>query len=493
MSRLLERNNFILFGIAASIFVGIVMALLISQIGYIVVPGIFAGILVLLIIYKTQGLLREKVSYLLSYVEWYHICWLLIFLSSLTFRTRSSQTIEESPIDIWALYRIGLVGLVALIMMIRLVTRKTDFVGALFRGVIGALAIYGVVSVVSTAWSVNRFWTLYRSSEFFVDIMLIAATFVSIKSVAECHRYLNWVIMLQGFLMVSIWSGIIFFPNYALQPIRGIVNIQLIGVLPNVSANGVGQVGALISIVALIRLFYPNKHKYFYSVVLIMSLLTLFLAQSRSSILALGVAIIASLLVTRRFRILFAIGLIMLILLTFTDFGSTFTQFYLRGQDEALFGTLSGRTDWWDASLTLLADRPLTGYGAYAAARFLVLTQLGYESTSSIHNVWLEVLLGTSFLGIVPLASAIAGSMAILSAFLLNMSQKVVASRMATELIGILTLLLVRTVFTSGVFIWHVPLFFGAALVFAEFLRRNFRAILRAYNKKDFDAPILSG
>ena len=78
-----------------------------------------------------------------------------------------------------------------------------------------------------------------------------------------------------------------------------------------------------------------------------------------------------------------------------------------RDQSEGAIGTLSGRTGWWEYGLEQLTHHPLTGMGAYAAGRFAVLGKLGVGQAAMMHSDWIEVVIGTSFWGLIPFAGAL--------------------------------------------------------------------------------------
>lgn len=107
----------------------------------------------------------KKINVLARQLTWWHGLWLLVFSSSLVFRMRDLAAIRETAVDAWAVYRITLVCVTALFLAARLALRQTEWLGSLFKGLVGTLAIYSLVSVVSTLWSVYPAWTLYKGLE----------------------------------------------------------------------------------------------------------------------------------------------------------------------------------------------------------------------------------------------------------------------------------------------------------------------------------------
>ncbi|MCA9423384.1 MAG: O-antigen ligase family protein, partial [Nitrospira sp.] len=143
-----------------------------------------------------------------------------------------------------------------------------------------------------------------------------------------------------------------------------------------------------------------------------------------------------------------------------------------RGQNPELFASLSGRTQWWQFGWDLFIQRPLTGYGAYAGSRFAALADAGTETTSSIHNTWLEALLGVGIFGFLLL---LVGCLSIWKCFLSSHGtpcNERVMSALTLEAMSVFAVLSVRSCFTSGL-IWHPSLPFLLVLGYAEFIRRK--------------------
>jgi len=57
--------------------------------------------------------------------SWWQTLWILLFVSGLIFRVRTAADINDSPIDAWALFRIGCVGLAAMVLFVRLSLKRT--------------------------------------------------------------------------------------------------------------------------------------------------------------------------------------------------------------------------------------------------------------------------------------------------------------------------------------------------------------------------------
>jgi O-antigen ligase len=410
--------------------------------------------------------------------RWWHLLWLFVSLSGFVFRIRGSEASLENPLDLWALYRVGLMGTVALALLIRLSTRRTAWAKSLFQGLIGLLAWYAFMSIASSLWSVYAGWTFYKSVEYLVDVTLIAAIVVSMRTTQEFKALFDWNWILIGLSLVTVYVWVLIRPDLAVIHGIGLTGIQIAGVLPAVSADTVGGSGGVMGIVAFTRLLFPTPHRRFYALLLAAAIATLILAQSRGAISGFLLAIAVVLLTTRRIGLVALCALAVPAVLGLTGFGSMFTEFFLRGQSPEMFASLSGRINWWEVGWDLFKQHPVIGIGAYAASRFAVLAVIGATTVSSIHNTWLEVLLGTGIMGTLPVLAAVLGTWIVLLHNRLNGPIDPARRGLQAEALGILVSISANSIF-SPEFVWHPPLTFLLILGYAERLRRGLSVAAR--------------
>jgi O-antigen ligase len=251
----------------------------------------------------------------------------------------------------------------------------------------------------------------------------------------------------------------------------------LYGVFPAIHANSLGEYGAIIAVVSLRGLLLPPNGKsspVWYGLACTFGLAALLFSQTRS---ALGGFLVGAVLV-----LLFSKGkgLTTLLLsgaaalISVGGVGSLLWQFVLRRQSPELFQSLSGRVDWWEFGWQQFLRSPLTGLGAYTA-RFEVLAKLGASDISSIHNSFLEVVLGVGVLGLIPVLAALLGTWWVLIRSLRSSSLDSFERGTAVEALGVLGVISVRCLFTTHL-IWHPSLQFLVVLGYAEFLRRRLSA-----------------
>jgi O-antigen ligase len=431
----------------------------------VVVTGLFA--------LRALPFAASRVGGLVRRLRWWHVLWFMFFVSGLTFRVRGAEDIQENPLDPAAFFRILLVGGVGGVLIGAFSQRQGARIHNLFRGPVGWLAAYAVFSVLSTLWSVYPAWTLYRSMEYLTGVALIAAVVGSFRATVEFKALFDWTWLLTGLLLVSVWIGVVYAPEEAMREV-GLLGMQLEGVLPRVAANSVGDLGAVIGTVSFVRFLYgKGSSRRFYLLALFLATVTLVLSASRSPLTGFLLAVLMVLFLDRRISLLVFVIVTIPLAASLTPLGDIFWDFFLRGQSEEMFLSLSGRVYWWEAALPMIKEKPLLGHGAYAAGRFLV-AQYFAPTLSSLHGTWPEVLIGTGLVGLLLLLGAVLGTWIVM---LRRPSRQATSDgvrqqQLRLEAVGVLVLLTVRSVF-SVPFIWHPALDWLLIVGYAEFLRRQ--------------------
>jgi O-antigen ligase len=436
----------------------------------VVLSGILVGGLVLppagaRALSGIRGLVRQ--------LRWWHWLWALLFFSDLVFRARDAQSVRDNPLDAWALYRVILVGLAGMVLLWRAATRRGEWVRSLFSGMVLIMAAFPLVGILSTAWSVFPAWTFYKSIELLIDVSVLAAALAAAGTVGNLKSLFDWNWLLLAGIQATVWIGAAIWPQEALIRGVGTLGVQLTGVVPGMSSNGVGHIAAILSIVALARMLDRGARHgsvLLYSMVFLSSAATLVFSQTRSALGAFVAAAALVLLLSRRTGLIATVVLATFVLLTASAFESTFLTYLRRGQDAQLLESFSGRTDWWRFAWVRFLERPLTGYGAFAGGRFASLAEMGDQTTSSLHNSYLEAMLGVGILGLLPvLACLIATWWRLLQSFFRWTSGEIERS-LRLEAIGVLMVISVRSVFTTDL-IWHPALSWFLVLGCAELLR----------------------
>jgi O-antigen ligase len=413
---------------------------------------------------------------------WWHPLWFFIFFSMLVFRIRDVGAAKANPLDAYAMTRVLPEVFVALALIIRLLLKKPNWLRALFTGIPGAMAVYCLVCVASSAWSVNASWTAYKSLEFLADVSLLAAIVASADSSLTYQNLLDWTLTFYGLSLVGVWINLPIWPNEAMDGGR------LTGVIPVEASNSVGTSGAVLALVALCRLmplFGHAKNRAWYFFLLIFGLISMVMSGTRNSegAFVFGVGLIV--LFSRRLRKIALIGtaaalpfLAIATLMSDRLWQKAWTlaaSFAQRDQSSGAFDSLSGRTAWWAYGMDQLMHHPFTGMGAYAAGRFAVLGKLGVGAAAMMHSDWIEVAIGTSFWGIIPFAGALIAAWYFLIRCIRSNAFAPDQRQLGLEFFALLGMLTLHSFFNDELS-WHCPLLYFAILGYAEFVRVQSKA-----------------
>jgi O-antigen ligase len=369
---------------------------------------------------------------------------------------------------------------VAAVLFFRLTLRRTNWLRFLFSGLIGLFTLFGLISLLSTAWSINPPWTLYKSMEFLSDVAVVAGIVATLESVEDYKKFVNWTWILLGLIVASAWVGAVVDPADALF---GDLNLRfaplpfrLQGVMPVVPFNQLSEISAILALVSLCRLWLgtSTRSRKWYWLMLAWSIITLVITQTRGVYASFVVGLVVFLVFARRYLVL-ALGGILAsgigtLLLMFTNFGTRVREFLLRGETAQAANGLSGRLEVWQLSMQKILEKPWTGYGGFAGARFAVLTK--NSTWSDALNVYIDALLNIGALGLLLLLILIVliGWTLFRSVYRSSVTQS--ESYLAMELCLAYTIIVISSI-ESGAIITHPMLSFLTLLAFAEFLRRR--------------------
>jgi len=409
--------------------------------------------------------------------RWWHLLWFCIFFSMLVFRIRDVSEAQQNPLDAYAMLRILPEGFVSLSLIIRLILKKPNWLGALFRGIPGAMAIYCLVCLATTPFSVNASWTAYKSLEFLADVSLLASIVASAEGFITYESLVNWTLTFYGLSLVGVWSNLPIWPTEAMDGGR------LTGVIPVEASNSVGTSGGVLAIVAICRLmpmFGRAKNRAWYVLLLVFGLVSMVLSKTRTAEAAFILAVLMVVVMAPRLRRLalwsgVVIAPVVAVAIFFDDqLTKNAWNFIInvasRDQSDAAIGSLSGRTAWWEYGIQQLMHHPWTGLGAYAAGRFAVLGKLGVGSAAMMHSDWIEILIGTSIWGLIPFTAALLAAWWYLFRCIRSDHYLPEQRQLALELFGLLGMLTMHSFFNDELS-WHCPLLYFAILGYAEFLR----------------------
>ncbi len=461
----------------------------------IVAGGLLLGVLIAYVAYSSSGFgpvlvllalpiaavvliialpyTKVKLVALAHKLTWWHLLWLLIYVSGMVFRfARDVQAARAETIDSVAMLRVGPEVIVLAVLLVRLALRRPNWLVSLFRGVVGAMAFYALASLTTALWSVYPPWTLLKSGEYLIYVMFMATVLATVQSTEEYSSLFNLTWTFLGLDLLWTWTQTFIFAEAWDQWGR------LTGVFPIEAANVVGEVGAFVSIVALCRLLPLDRERRpdrtWYLLVLILGMSALLASQTRNDLAAFLFGFGLIILTSKRLRLGVGLAAATIPVFALAGLNSKIYDYLLRGQSENEIASLTGRMGWWSFAWDQFQKHPFTGLGAYAAGRFAILGKLGLDM-GSLHSDYIETMVGTGLMGLLPLLAALIGTWWLLVRFVRDRSLTSFERQLAYESIGVLGVVTLHSFFNVEI-VWQAPLAFLVVLGYAEFLRRKQKA-----------------
>jgi hypothetical protein len=329
---------------------------------------------------------------------------LLLLISGLVWRGRSTDSLAANPLDSAGILRVACVGLAGLLGTIAcLIPARAS--GRMTSAPFRLYGAYVLVVFIGAPLSVNPPLTAYRGVELAAGLIVLLGARRSLgeAAVGRIEATLYWFVVA---LIASVWIGVVVFPDRAIEHFTRSAPVpwDITGVYPSISANGVGTLGVLLTVWSLARSRPRPAFRYVLAAIGTISLLA---AQYRTGYAALALALGVLLLLRRRWG-LAALSLVLAIGILIWEPGivGEATPFVLRGASVEEAKQLDSRLTWWEAALPVWQESPLIGRGLLTGTRFEVLARMGLGETSSIHGTWIEALVGTGLLGLALLISS---------------------------------------------------------------------------------------
>ncbi|MEH2516358.1 exopolysaccharide production protein ExoQ [Bradyrhizobium sp. AZCC 1610] len=271
-----------------------------------------------------------------------------------------------------------------------------------------AIMIYAGICLASTVWSVDPYDTFKQASLVFLYILAIAA----VCQVLDIGTFCKIIVKLLVFLMLASVVMAVAFPKYGIHQVNDSIHQdENVGRWRGVFAHK-NQLGAAASISVFTFLFLRrliNVSVGFRVICIVAAIVCLICAQSANSWIALCMLLVYYWLIgavraSRSTLMLIVVGVSALAFTAFSFFSEDLVA--VVGRD----ATFSGRTDIWRIVLDAIWQKPLLGYGYYAATadfmRPLLVGEIGKAAVDA-HNGYLDVLLGTGIVGLVLLLCCI--------------------------------------------------------------------------------------
>nr|WP_307722951.1 O-antigen ligase domain-containing protein [Gandjariella thermophila] len=315
------------------------------------------------------------------------MAWALLILNTLG--SAGAKTIVPLPRSLIQLATMGsLVTAFALALLLnpRLRVRPSAY---LFL-----LSLLLAVSVISSAHLESGLGALFRCARF---ALFVATLWLLSRWWDGDLTFVRYHIRMFGAVLASVAAGLVISPGAAMPDLYG---GRLVGALWPLTPPQVGQYAAVIAGLTVLLLLGRRTDRWSAVVVIVPSMVLLLLTHTRTAtvgmLVGLAVAIGSLLLTSARARRLFA-WTVPCAGVAAVALGPVLQAWFLRGQSEENFSSLTGRAKVWDA---LLAAPRTTTEQVFGVG-------LGDKSFGGlpIDNSWLAVYNEQGFAGITLVAA----------------------------------------------------------------------------------------
>lgn len=337
---------------------------------------------------------------------------LLILMGELVFRQRDAESLASNPLDPAGLYRVACISLALLLGSLALTSPISRAGGKITTRPFRLYCGYVIVVFIGAPLSINLPLTAYRGMELAIGVIVLAGAYRRAGQDAM-ERILLLLYWFTAISAIVIWLEAAAMPGSAFTPVRDSpFPIQLHGVLPAVSANGTGTIGALLALWSLGRILSPKDRGSASVLTLglltIVGMATLIFAQYRTGyvITAVGALLLLALRAKAAAFWLVVVGAF-LVIVWGGQIAHESVPVLERGANPDTIKSLSGRLNYWSHALPVWRESPFFGRGLLTASRYEVLAELGSVYTSSLHGTWVEALVGTGVVGVALLACSV--------------------------------------------------------------------------------------
>lgn len=380
-----------------------------------------------------------------------HLTWFTMFISILIWNANTATTTTVQSQDLGNtgnVYRIFLV-MFSLALGAYALMKNSGNLSKRLTLPITLFIIYAIVAFLSSLLvPVNSFYTMWKSMEIIIDLMILLAILCHAYPYENILKTYKLTIIFLVILLAIFTIEAIVAPSIVLLPSRGAIPFTMRGYIPLYNGNSLAFLCAIVAFYSFCRMINYKKYKAVYLGLFSWSFIVLILAQSRTSLVGLMVAILVFTYFNKNRKTFYSlIGLSVLLSLLATV-ASNIEAYLTRGQSAELMGSLSGRTYGWEASMEAFYASPIVGHGFAAAARTEIL---GVGGASTLHGAIFDVMVGTGLMGLIPWLLSI---LLIGKALLQRKKIDKIGNPykiLHYEFMGLFALLMVRSLTSSGI------------------------------------------
>jgi O-antigen ligase len=264
---------------------------------------------------------------------------------------------------------------------------------------ISVFLVYIAVAICSSAWSESPLNTLGKAAEMLGAVVIVWIAMARPDREVRLQRLAYWVIAEIAVALLYVTIGNVLdldgFREYA--PRSALFAYSWAS--PKISSNLISQMGALLSLFCLALATQKRGGSPFLILCCVVGAVFPALSQGRTGMVSLAVG--TGLIFARQFPVLSVVTVAPIAGLATVLFGDKLVTLFLRGQDNDLLFSLSGRTTWWELGWAAFLRRPVLGAGWGVGSRVAIrqFGSIAMADVSTLHNGFLEVVLGVGIVG----------------------------------------------------------------------------------------------
>ena len=285
--------------------------------------------------------------------------------------------------------------------------REEKLVGAPQNWLIAFFLVVVVISnfvAIVPSVTLDRTFKLIRILSLYVVVINVARTERDLKSLA-------WVFLLSGFVC-ALYGCYSYYLNPALLSEDG----RVTGTMDDPNEFTGAMVARLPVVLCLLRVEKGWMRRLLLVVGVGIVLFGIVRAESRGGFLALGLALVLfALCQKRRLAWLVIVGVIALVLLSTMPLRLQERLGMLFYEDQNPDSSLTRRMTYQIYGLRLFSEHPLLGVGISGFAEAYARSEYRFLQAGSVrrvaHNTYLEILVGTGLIGLIPFISLLALSL----------------------------------------------------------------------------------
>ena len=306
--------------------------------------------------------------------------------------------------------------------------------------------------ILSSFWSVYPLWSLYIS----LELLII---FLSFTLYAELEGS-PFIILKKLMIFYSLLIGISYFNTFLGNPFNKF-DLQLYGLYSTFPIINPGFLAVLALYSICFTSFLGIKKNLKTISFFLFSIITLFLTQNRSSLIAFLLLFISYALFNRNYIGLRYLLVSTPLLLIINPLKENIFNYLTRGNSRESLMTLSTRTITWAYSYSAMINESvfsnLFGLGAFAGVRFKIapdsffINSMGVSSFTT-DNFWLDTYIDNGIFGLILI-------ICFFVCLIINIFQ-IKDYRFKWFLLSIIIILLSRSIFISNIFAYRTNIMF---------------------------------